>query len=55
MNVAWVDLHKANDMAPHSWVLILRTLEFVGVATNVRKLLRKSMEKKQFRSLVRTN
>ena len=41
LNMAWVDYKKAYDMVPHSW--ILEATEMMGVADNVRLLLRQSM------------
>ena len=41
LNMAWVDYKKAYDMVPHSW--ILEVTEMMGVADNVRLLLRQSM------------
>ena len=41
LNMAWVDYKKAYDMVPHSW--ILEAIEMMGVADNIRLLLRHSM------------
>ena len=40
--MAWVDYKKAYDMVPHSW--LLEVMEMMGVAKNVRELLRSSMD-----------
>ncbi|XP_068734717.1 uncharacterized protein [Montipora capricornis] len=40
--MAWIDYRKAYDMLPHSW--IKESLDWFGVASNVKNLLFKSME-----------
>ena len=40
--MAWIDYRKAYDMVPHSW--ILETLELTGIATNIQRLVRESMQ-----------
>ena len=42
LKVAWIDFQKAYNMVPHSW--ILKTLELVGTARNIRELLRRGMQ-----------
>ena len=41
--MAWIDYRKAYDFAPHSW--ILKCLDMLGIADNVRIFLEKSMKK----------
>ena len=41
LSVCWIDYKKEYDMVPHSWVLEM--FGMVGVAENVRNLLRGSM------------
>ena len=41
--MAWIDYEKANDMAPHSW--IIECLDLLEVAENIQSLLVNSMEK----------
>ena len=41
LNMCWIDYKKAYDMVPHSW--ILKMLDTVGVADNIRNLLSNSM------------
>ena len=41
--MAWIDYKKANDMAPHSW--IIECLDLLEVAENIKSLLVNSMEK----------
>jgi len=41
LSMCWIDYKKAYDMVPHSW--ILEMLGMVGVAGNVRMLLKGSM------------
>ena len=40
--MAWIDYKKAYDFVPHSW--INECMEMLGIAENVRNLLKKSME-----------
>ena len=40
--IAWIDYKKAYDSVPHSW--ILGTLDLVGAADNIKRLLREIME-----------
>ena len=41
--MAWIDYRKAYDFVPHSW--ILRCLDMLGIADNVRSFLEKSIKK----------
>ena len=41
-NVAWIDFRKAYDMVAHNWTL--KTLELVGTARNIIKLIKRSMQ-----------
>ena len=41
--MAWIDYKKANDMAPHSW--IIECLDLLEVAENIQSLLVNSIEK----------
>ena len=41
LSMAWIDYKKAYDMIPHSW--IMESLELVGVADNVKKLMMNTM------------
>ena len=41
--MAWIDYKKANDMAPHSW--IIECLDLLEVVENIQSLLVNSMEK----------
>ena len=40
--MSWIDYRKAYDLIPHSW--IMECLNLFGVASNVERLLKKSME-----------
>ena len=40
--IAWIDYKKAYDSVPHSW--ILESLDLVGAADNIKRLMRESME-----------
>ena len=40
--IAWINYKKAFDSVPHSW--ILETLDLVGAADNIRRLVQKRME-----------
>ena len=40
--MAWIDFKKAYDMVPHSW--IIETLSMFGIADNLVKFLKASME-----------
>ena len=40
--MAWIDFRKIYDMAPHSW--ILKTLQLVGTARNIKELFKRSMQ-----------
>ena len=39
--MAWIDYRKAYGMVPHSW--ILETLQLMGIAPNIQRLVRESM------------
>ena len=41
--MAWIEYRKANDFVPHIW--ILKYLDMLGIAENIRKFLEKSMKK----------
>lgn len=41
LGVAWINYKKAYDMIPHSW--ILKTMELVGVANNMKALIKDTM------------
>ena len=43
LTMAWIDYKKADDMAPHSW--IIECLDLFQVADNIKSLLVNSMEK----------
>ena len=40
--IAWIDYKKAYDSVPHSW--ILETLDLVGAADTIKRLMKESME-----------
>ena len=42
MNIGWIDLRKAYDMVPHSW--IIESLELVGATKNIVNLLKETMK-----------
>ena len=42
LSMAWIDYRKAYDFVPHSW--INECVKMFGIAENVRKLLKTSME-----------
>ena len=39
--IAWIDYKKAYDSVPHSW--ILESLDLVGAADNIKRLMRESI------------
>ena len=42
LSMSWIDYKKAYDMVPHSW--LLEVVELLGVAENLKGLLKSSME-----------